>query len=236
MTMDAADPRPVQGRPPVTGLVVAGGLGTRLGGPLPKQFLPLRDRPVVQWALERIAAVEAVTEVILVLPADWLAEGAARLAGWRPDKPFRIVAGGARRQDSVGAGLAAITHEGWVAVHDGARPALPVEVAAAAVAAAWERGNAVCAVPATDTLVEARDGLVCGEVPRERVFQVQTPQIFPVQMLREALAAAARDGVTGTDDAGLVRRLGIPIHLVPGSRRNLKLTRPEDLPLLEALV
>ncbi len=221
---------------PVTALVVAGGLGTRLGGSLPKQFLTLRDRPVVQWALERLVAVEAVTEVILVLPASWLEEGAARLAGWRPAKPFRLVAGGARRQDSVAAGLAAVGHDGWVAVHDGARPALPVEVAAAAVAAALRLGNAVCAMPAADTLVEAVDGLVCGDVPRERVFQVQTPQVFPVAVLREALAAAARDGVTGTDDAGLVRRLGVPVHLVAGSPRNLKLTRAEDLPLLEALV
>ncbi len=231
-----AHSRPGPAAPAVTALIVAGGMGQRMNSPLPKQFLTLRGKPVVQWALERFAGLPAVTDLVLVLPADWLAEGRARLAGFAPAQPFRLVAGGERRQDSVAAGLAAIGHDGWVAVHDGARPAVPAEVAAAAIAAALRLGNAVCAVPAADTLVEAEGGVVQGDVPRDRVFQVQTPQVFPVPLLRQALAAARRDGVAGTDDAGLVRRLGVPIHLVPGSARNLKVTRPEDLAILDALL
>lgn len=220
----------------MTAIVVAGGMGMRMNAAIPKQFLMLRGKPVIQWSLESFAASRFVEDLVLVLPGKWLDEGQSLMKEFRPGKPFRFVSGGELRQDSVAAGLDVIGHSGWVAVHDGARPAISREVIDAAISEAHRLGNAVCAIPASDTLVEASDGVVTGDVPRQKIFYIQTPQIFPVGVLRQAIDRARRDGITGTDDGGLVRRLGIPVHLVPGSTRNIKLTHPEDLAILEDLI
>jgi len=215
-------------------VVVAGGIGTRMGAALPKQFLPLRGKPVVQWSLECFDALDFVADLILVLPRDWLEDGRKRLSDFSPRKTFQIVPGGLIRQDSVQAGLDAITKDrGWVAIHDGARPAISAHIVGNAFDEALKFDSAVCAIPATDTLVQARDYMISGDVPRTDVFQIQTPQIFRLEILRQALENARLAKIEGTDDSGLVRKLGMSVHLVPGSRNNVKITCLEDLALLE---
>jgi len=218
-------------------VVVAGGSGTRMKTDLPKQFLELGGKTVLQWSLECFDAVPETVDITVVLPAVWIEEGKKRLAGWKQIHPVKYICGGMRRQDSVEAGVSSLPDDdGWVAVHDGARPAITPDIVRACLELAVEKGNASCAVPVSDTLVESTGGLVTGAVDRSKMFAMQTPQIFPVKLLREALARARADGVDATDDAGLVRRLGLPVFLAPGSPLNLKITRPEDLRLLASIL
>ncbi|HOT26849.1 MAG TPA: 2-C-methyl-D-erythritol 4-phosphate cytidylyltransferase [Candidatus Ozemobacteraceae bacterium] len=218
-------------------VVVAGGSGTRMKSDLPKQFLDIGGKPVLQWSLECFDAVSETVDITVVLPEAWLEEGKRRLSGWRSKHNIRYICGGLRRQDSVEAGVSSIPDEdGWAAVHDGARPAITPEIVRACLEMAVAKGNASCAVPVSDTLVETAGGLVTGAVDRSKMFAMQTPQIFPVNLLREALARARADGVDATDDAGLVRRLGLPVYLAPGSPLNIKVTRPEDLLLLASVL
>ncbi len=226
-------PKPL--KTPLHALVVAGGMGKRMGGKIPKQFLVLAGKIVLSWSLECFDSCPSVTSLTLVLPAEWIDEGRMRLADWKPRLPLRIVPGGEERQDSVFNGLSALPDEdGWVAVHDGARPAIKAEMVEDAFRFAVGRGNAVCAVPASDTLVLGESGRITGDLDRSKVHAIQTPQIFPVSVLKKAILSARETGFTGTDDSGLVRRLGCEVFLFPGSRKNLKLTLPEDIPLLEA--
>ena len=145
------------------------------------------------------------------------------------------VAGGAERQDSMRAGLDA-TPEGtrWVAVHDAARPLVRPERVDAVVAAAREHGAALLALPVRDTLKRVRAGRVVETPDRDEFCAAQTPQVFRIELLREALAAAAAAGRVATDDASLVEALGCPVHVVPGDVENQKITVPADLDAAEA--
>ena len=227
--------------------MVAGGSGRRFGGP--KQFLQLAGKPVAAWS---VAAARTVSDgVVLVLPSaeDLLVPGGADSEGGGPGPgepngagrealacgADRMVAGGETRADSVRAGLAAVPDDAaCVVVHDAARPLADPSLFAAVVEAV-QRGGAACAIPVlpvSDTLKRTSDGLVTSTVDRRGLVSVQTPQAFAATTLREA----HRDGGQTTDDAGLVEQLGLPVHTVPGDPRNLKLTRPEDLGLAEALL
>lgn len=222
---------------PVVAVVVAGGMGSRMNSAVPKQFLLLKGKPVVQWSLECFDQTPEVDSIVLVLPEDRIEEGLGKLADFKPHKKFTIVAGGARRQDSVRAGVNAIDAEdGWVAVHDAARPGITNTIVSNAFKLAFELGNAVCAMPSYDTLVKAIDGEIVGQINRSEVYRVQTPQIFRVSVLRQALEYADKNGILATDEAGMVRELGCKIHLVEGSELNSKITRAEDLDMLKALL
>jgi 2-C-methyl-D-erythritol 4-phosphate cytidylyltransferase len=145
------------------------------------------------------------------------------------------VVGGAERQDSVRAGLAALPEDTTlVAVHDAARALVRPESVSRVVAEARESGAALLAVPARDTLKRVREGSVVDTPPREECWLAQTPQVFRVELLREGLAKADAEGFVGTDDAQLVERLGVAVRVVPGEPENLKITGPGDLAAAEA--
>lgn len=221
----------------VTALIVAGGLGTRMNSGVPKQFLMLKGKPVVQWSLECFDQTPVIDKIVLVLPQAWVDEGRDKLISFDPEKPFAIVAGGSSRQESVKAGIDAIADaEGWVVIHDGARPGISPELVINALESARKLGNAVCAIPSTDTLVKAADGKVLENLDRTEIFRVQTPQIFRLSQMRKAIEHAIKNSIVATDDAGLIRELGEKVFLVNGSELNSKVTRPEDLYLLEALL
>ena len=219
-------------------LVLAAGSGERLGHVLPKAFVPLRGAPILLHSLEAMAAVPPIDWVVPVIPAqhrelwDGLAlEGkcgpaSAALRG----KLCAAVAGGARRQDSVAAGVAALPAEvDWVAVHDAARCLVARDDAQRVIQRALEHGAAILAEPARDTIKRVRGGVIYETPPRDECWAAQTPQVFRVEMLREALAKAAADGVEGTDDAQLVARLGVEVRVVASRSPNWKITLPEDL-------
>ncbi len=219
----------------VTAIVVAGGMGTRMNAQIPKQFMPLAGRPVVQWSLECFNGLDLVDEIILVLPAERIEEGRARLAGFVARKPFSIVAGGERRQDSVINGVRSAA-EGWVMVHDAARPGMTPELARKALLVAAKHGNAVCAVPSSDTLVRAGHGRIIAPLDRSEVYRLQTPQIFRRHDLLAALEHADTSNLAITDESSIMAKMGHEIYLAEGSELNNKITCPHDLVVLEILL
>jgi 2-C-methyl-D-erythritol 4-phosphate cytidylyltransferase len=227
----------------VAALLLAAGRGERLGASPPKAFRPLAGRPLVLRAAAALAASPAIDLVVPVVPGPDLARWAA-LARDFPgaEKLTDAVAGGLERQDSMQAGLAALpSGTGWVAVHDAARPLVRPEDVARVVAAARRTGAALLATPVRDTLKRVFDEgperrRVRETLPREACWAAQTPQVFRVELLREALAKAEAEGFLATDDAQLVERLGTPVEVVEGDPWNLKITWPRDLELAEALL
>jgi 2-C-methyl-D-erythritol 4-phosphate cytidylyltransferase len=217
----------------VVAVVPAAGRGDRLGGEQPKAFRLLGGTPLLVHAVGALLASRYVERVVVAAPADRLAEVSA-LFGAR----VTAVPGGACRQDSVAAALAALPSDvDVVLVHDAARPLVPVAVVDAVVAAVLAGAAAVVPVlPVVDTLkrVDAA-GLVAGTVPRAGTYAVQTPQGFRREVLAKA-HAAADPAEPATDDAGLVERLGIAVSTVPGSGDALKITTPFDLLVAEAVL
>jgi 2-C-methyl-D-erythritol 4-phosphate cytidylyltransferase len=207
-------------------IVVAGGSGSRFGGP--KQFAELRGRTLVDWSLA--AARQVADGVVLVVPADAVEELRSSAPGKGADA---VVAGGARRADSVRAGLDAVPAEAEiVVVHDGARPlASPALFAAVVEAVVAGADAAVPGLAVADTLKRVEDGVVRATESRDGLVAVQTPQAFRAGLLRRAHAG----GGDATDDAGLVEALGATVRVVPGDPRNLKVTDRVDLDLADAL-
>lgn len=221
----------------VAALVLAAGRGERLGAPVPKAFLPLAGRPLVVRALEALAARPEVECIVPVLPELEIARFRALARDYAgAEKVAEPVAGGAERQDSMRSGLAALPPGiELVAVHDAARPLVRPGDVGRVIAAAARTGAALLAVPVRDTLKRVRDGRVEETLSRAACWAAQTPQVFRLALLREALAKAEAEGFLGTDDAQLVERLGAPVEVVEGDASNLKITWPEDVALAEAL-
>jgi len=222
----------------VNAVIVAAGRGTRLGGAGSKVLLPVAGRPLILHTLDRFAAAKEVDEAVLVAPADAVAEYVELLRTSPPaGLAVAVRPGGARRQDSVRAGLDALAADcEVVVVHDGARPFASAGLIDRCVRESRPDRPVTAAVPARNTIKTVQDGQVVETLPRERLWEIQTPQAFPVRVLRDAYEKAERDGVEATDDAMLVERLGMPVRVVEGSTTNLKVTYPEDLLFAETLV
>jgi 2-C-methyl-D-erythritol 4-phosphate cytidylyltransferase len=218
-------------------IIVAAGRSERMAG-TNKLWAPLADasgraRPLLAYAAAAFQRCAAIDRTILVVANDSLERARTLAADERLDKVCAVVPGGARRQDSVRAGLDALGAAEWVAVHDGARPLVLPELIERGLAAAHETGAACCALPLRDTLKEAEEGRIVRTVDRARLWLAQTPQVFRYDLL---LAAHRRTEIEATDDAELVEALGIEVRLFEGSPRNLKVTTPDDLALAQALL
>jgi 2-C-methyl-D-erythritol 4-phosphate cytidylyltransferase len=205
-------------------------MGTRMGGAR-KPFLELSGEPLICWTLRPFLRHPSVKAVAIALGED----DAERPPEWllSMDSRIRVVTGGATRGDSVRAALDALPEDlDLVAVHDAARPLVSKEILDRCLAEVGADRGVVAGWPAVDTLKEvAPGGLILGTPDRDRIWHAQTPQVFPRALIVEAYRRALEDGVTDTDDSALVERLGRDVIMVPGSPFNLKVTRPEDLPL-----
>lgn len=215
-------------------IVVAAGSGERLGLPTPKAFVALGGRPMLARAVAAALAHPAVGLVVVAAPPghEDLAHAIVEPLG-----PHAVVTGGATRQASVRAALAAVPGEATAVVcHDAARPLATSALFGLVLEAleGWE--GVVPVVPVPDTVKRVRGEVVVETVPREDLALAQTPQAFVAAALRDAHERAVRAGVTATDDAGLLEWAGYRVRSVPGEARNLKITTPEDLGLAEALV
>jgi 2-C-methyl-D-erythritol 4-phosphate cytidylyltransferase len=220
----------------VAALVLGAGRGERLRHDLPKAFVPLAGRPLILHALSALAAPDAI-ECVLPVVAEEDLERFRALGEPPTPKVLAPVVGGRERQDSVRAGLAALPPGiDLVAVHDAARPAVRPDAVSRVVALAAREGAAILAVPVRDTIKRVRGGRVVETPPRDECWAAQTPQVFRVEILREALAKAAAEGRSGTDCAQLVEALGVAVHVARGDADNLKLTHPEDVVHLERLL
>jgi len=213
----------------VAALVPAAGSGERLGRG-PKAFVGLGGRPLLAWAVAALAPW--VDEVVVAVPDDDLDRAWAVVAAVDGGRQARVVPGGATRQATVAALLASVEAE-LVVVHDAARPFLDGATVRAVIAAAHEHGACSVGQPVADSLVRSADG---EPVDRSGLRAVQTPQAFRRELLLRAHAAALRDGVAATDDAGLVRRLGSAVAWVAGGTHLFKVTTAADLELAEAVV
>ena len=207
-------------------------------GGVNKQLMDLAGRPVVEHSLKVLLEVP-VEGIVLVVPAiekDKFMEQLSHLL--KDQKKIQIVTGGANRRDSVGQGLLALpAGVETVIVHDGARPLVRRGHILEAIRETETWGAATLAVPVKDTVkVAGKSGLVQETLPREGLWQVQTPQVFKLPLLIEAHRRAAEDGFIGTDDASLVERLGKPVKLVRGDYSNIKITTPEDLIIAKSLM
>ncbi len=219
-------------------VVVAAGRGTRVGGELPKQFLPVGGVPLLLRAVRPFASHPEVAQVAVVLApqdAERPPEFLASLLG----EALTVTAGGRERADSVAAGIRTLSPDcEIVLVHDGARPFVDRAVIDAVIAHARAGEGAIAAVPVSDTIKEAASGdptAVGRTVPRDRLWRAQTPQGFPRRVLEDAYDRAGADASQATDEASLVEAHGVVVRLVPDSPRNLKVTTRDDLALAEAL-
>jgi len=219
-------------------IIAAAGAGTRMASDRPKQFLLLAGTPVIIHTLKVFEQCESIHEVIVVLPAAESA-GFLSLAGkFGLRKVSRVVPGGVTRADSVKRGLLAIraaTAE-IVAVHDGVRPLVTTEEIDATVAAAQADGAEILVAPVTDTIKQINDRQVVQTLDRGGLRRALTPQCFRYELLRDAYQATDVTDPSLTDESVLVEKLGVPVSIVEGSSRNIKITTAEDLAIAETIL
>jgi 2-C-methyl-D-erythritol 4-phosphate cytidylyltransferase len=219
-------------------IIVAAGKGTRMGPNVDKLFLEVAGKPVVVHTWRHFAQARCIDEIILVV-RDGMQSAFKELAEkFSLKKNFRLVAGGKERQDSVWNGLEAVSPKTEiVAIQDAARPCTSEGLIEATVAAARETGAAVAAQPMTDTVKESADGkLIERTLDRSRLWLVQTPQTFRLEVIRRALTEVRRQRLLVTDDTAACELIGQPVRLVVTPQPNPKVTRPEDLPYLAVLL
>jgi len=217
-------------------ILVAAGKGTRMGAD--KLFLELAGRPVIAHTWQRFNDAQCIGEIIVVVAEGRQKEFETVAAKFRFQKPFRVVAGGAERQDSVWNGLEAVSSETKiVAIHDAARPCVSEPLIAATIAAAEKSGAAVAAQVITDTIKESGDGkTILRTMDRSKLWSVQTPQTFRVEIIRRAISAARSRNMIFTDDTAACELIDQPVELVPSPAPNPKVTTPGDLLFIELLL
>lgn len=217
-------------------VVVAAGRGTRMGAADNKPYLTLLGRPVLAHTLQAFERCSVVASIAIVVAPGEEERAAAVVSEFRIRKVAAIVPGGAERQDSVNAGLAALTTAG-VLVHDAARPLVTPGQIAACCSAAETHGASALAVPVKDTIkISDGNGFIVSTPERTTLWSVQTPQAFWRAELLEAHRLAREEGAAATDDAMLLERLGRKVAIVDGDYSNIKITTPEDLPIAELLL
>ena len=221
-----------------TAIIVAAGRGQRMGAKLDKAFLSLGSRPVVAYSLMAFEQCVDIQEIVLVVRREQVAaaKGMTRMFGI--SKMRQIVAGGQRRQDSVNNGLAVLAPETRiVAIHDAARPLVTPDLISETIRSARKNGSGVAAARLVDTIKYVERGLtVQHTVDRSKLWAVQTPQTFKIDLLRRAYEGLVESNETVTDDAAAVERLGEPVRLVENEKPNLKITIAEDLRVAAAIL
>ncbi len=219
-------------------IIVAAGKGTRMGPKVDKLFLEAAGRPILAHTWARFNHAACIDEIVLVV-RDTMQPAFAELAvQFQFEKPYQLVVGGKERQDSVWNGLQALDAGAEiVAIQDGARPCTTEKLIADTIQAAHETGAAVAAQRVTDTIKETDGGtLIARTVDRSRLWAVQTPQSFRVEVIRRALAAVKEKGLIVTDDTAACELIGQAVKLVESAVPNPKVTRPGDLAYVEALL
>jgi 2-C-methyl-D-erythritol 4-phosphate cytidylyltransferase len=217
-------------------LIPAAGQGIRVGGDRAKQFLQVGGRPLLALTLAPFQACPDIGAIVVVVPADEIGYCREEIVSrFHLDKVAHVVPGGKRRQDSVWRGLEAAGGQ-WdlVVIHDGVRPLVEDKLIGRVIRAARDHRCVITGLPATDTVKEVgENGRVVNTYDRGRVWLVQTPQAFRYEDIYIAHRRAQEEGWAGiTDDAALVERLGVPVSVIEGSEKNIKVTTPQDLALV----
>jgi 2-C-methyl-D-erythritol 4-phosphate cytidylyltransferase len=221
-------------------VVLGGGVGTRFGAARPKQLLTLAGKTLVEHCVAAFDLAPAIDDIVLVMPLSHHEE-ASQLVGRQVSA---VIEGGATRSHSVRNALAHISARSpaattGVLIHDAARPLVTQQIIADCAAALRQHDAIGTAVPTSDTILVVTDRVIADVPPRETLYRAQTPQCFRLEVIARAHALAAADpDFTPTDDCGVVLRYlpDVPVHIVPGSEGNIKVTYPSDLPVAEALL
>lgn len=215
-------------------IIVAGGKGLRMGGDIPKQFLPVKGLPILMRTINRFLQYDAQMQVVLVLPENQQDYWKQLCQQYHFDKPYTLANGGETRFHSVLNGLQQVSPEATlIGVHDGVRPFVSVETIASCYDEAAKSGAVVPVTEVVETVRRLNGQQGSNTVPRSEYRLVQTPQVFDAKLLRSAYSQPYTDFFT--DDASVVERFGHDIALVSGNRENIKVTTPFDLVLAEVL-
>jgi 2-C-methyl-D-erythritol 4-phosphate cytidylyltransferase len=216
----------------VLAIIPAAGAGIRMGGETPKQFLSIEGVPIVVHTLRKFNEADSIDEISLGVRPEDMERAQAEIQREQYSKSVRLFPGGATRQQTVSLGVReAPSGTEIVVVHDAVRPFVTTELIQMSVEAARKSGAAILGVPSIDTVKQVERQTILGTIPRERIVLAQTPQAFRFEIIKEACERAEADGYEGTDEASLVERLGGAVTVLMGSDRNIKITKPSDLPL-----
>jgi 2-C-methyl-D-erythritol 4-phosphate cytidylyltransferase len=216
-------------------VIVAGGQSIRFGGETPKQFVRVGGRMLLAWTIDRFEQASSIASIVVVVPADAVDEVRDMVANEKYRKIRSVTAGGGTRSQSVLAGLRLITDaDGLVAIHDGARPLVSPSDIDRVVAAAASGDAAILAIPASDAIKKTSEGVIRTTIDRHDLYYAQTPQVFELSVIRRA--HEMRGEKSFADDAALVEEQGVRVRVVEPTYPNIKVTRPEDLLLIEHLL
>jgi 2-C-methyl-D-erythritol 4-phosphate cytidylyltransferase len=223
----------------VGAVICAAGTSTRMNSKMSKQLIPLWGRPLIAHTLNEFERSIRISEVVLVVNRgviDYYKQNVVEKYHFK--KVRRVVSGGIKRQDSVYSGLLALSsYIEIVSIHDGARPLVTSELIDKTVELLGDKNGIVVAVPAQDTIkIVGEDGVVVETPKRSSLWIVQTPQVFPLKLIKEAIERANEEGFVGTDDASLMERLGYKVHIMLGMKENMKITTPIDLTIAEVIM
>ena len=212
-------------------VIAAAGSGRRMGMDVSKVLLPLDRKPILAHSLELFAALDEVSEIVVVTREVDLKMVTQLIYNLGLSHIARTIPGGDERQGSVYLGLKALSNETqWVIIHDGARPYVTRELVSKALQDCYTYKAVTLGVPVTDTIKIVDDGLVVETPNRANLWSIQTPQIFSFPLILKAHEKAKKSGLSATDDFMLLEKMGIPVYVVQGSYGNIKITTPEDLP------
>jgi 2-C-methyl-D-erythritol 4-phosphate cytidylyltransferase len=231
-------------------IIVAGGQGKRIEGvhpegihpegihpegKLPKQFLMLKDKPILAHTVDRFERCELVDEIILVVPEDYLEYCSQAIVDKYGFKKVRkVICGGKERQDSVYLGLKACSNNtSIVVIHDGVRPLISPDKISESIKICQKKNAVVLAVPVKDTVKRVEHGNIITTLDRTKLWLTQTPQTFEYKLILDAYEKAKKDNFIGTDDSALVERLGYEVTILEGDYKNIKITTTEDLTIAE---
>jgi 2-C-methyl-D-erythritol 4-phosphate cytidylyltransferase len=214
-------------------VIVAGGMGMRMGSAVPKQFLPLMGKPILCYAIEAFAKAMPGIKQILVLPSDQLHTAQTVLRSYVSDIDVSIVEGGQTRYHSVQNGLKKVNNDGVVFVHDGVRPLISTELILKCYQQALEKGSAIPVIPMAES-VRMIEGNSSTSIDREKLRIIQTPQTFRTEVILPAFTQEYNPAFT--DEATVVEANGTKVFLIDGIKGNIKITTPEDMTIAEALL
>ncbi|MFH2068070.1 MAG: 2-C-methyl-D-erythritol 4-phosphate cytidylyltransferase [Candidatus Omnitrophota bacterium] len=210
-------------------IIVAAGKGERLAAGVDKPFIKLNGRPIVSYSLSLFEEITEISSIILVVSGERMADAAALVTRCGLSKVRKIAIGGAVRQESVFNGLEALPlTTRTVLIHDAARPLVSKDKVVQLIAMGGKIAT-IPALPVSDTLKEVKGGCILRTLDRRHFYAVQTPQVFPREVILTAYRQAKRFGTVGTDDAALAEAAGFPVQIIEGERTNIKITYPDDL-------
>ncbi len=220
-----------------TAVIVAAGDSLRMKSLGNKQFLRLLGMPVLAHTIKAFEGASLVDNIIIVTKESLIPDVKNIIDEYSFKKVAEVIKGGNTRQESVYNGILSAEGASLVAIHDGARPLIAPEKIDEAITFAKEKGSAVLGIPLSDTVKTVNENdIITGTPERNTLRLIQTPQIFPLPLLKEAYEKAQQDGFTGTDDSSLVERLGIDVHYIFGDYNNIKITTPEDIIKAESIM